>query len=159
MLIPLNIFRIKEITAFLMGLFAPYWVAVGMGWIPIENFTIPQLSSFIQGFAPPANLIKGVIVIGITALWTLILALNNAVRLYAGNTRRRLLNNSVILLGIFSLVAMIVDFNNLTAYLPSFYVAASLQLANAYALWQIPRGRMWLSILAVLYIVAFFFTI
>ncbi|MDE7465650.1 MAG: hypothetical protein K2M59_04385 [Muribaculaceae bacterium] len=159
MLVPLNIFRIKEITSFLLGLFAPYWVAVGMGWIPIENFSIPQFSTFIQGFTPPTNLIKGLVVIGLTALWSLILALNNAVRLYAGNTRRRLLNNSVILLGIFTLVAMIVDFNNLTAYLPSFYLAASLQLANAFALWQIPRGRMWLSILTVIYIVAFFFTI
>lgn len=159
MLIPLKVFRIKEITAFLLGLAAPYWVGVGMGWIPVENFRLPTLTSFHYGDVPAGDLLAGLLTIGFTALWSFLLALNNAVKLYAGNTRRRLLNNTVIILGLASLLGMVVDFNNLTAYLPSFYVAAALQLANAYALWQIPRGRLWLGLLAMTYTVAFFITL
>ena len=159
MLIPLKVFRIKEIAAFIMGLAAPYWVGVGLGLIPIENFTIPTLRGLQNGYLPAGDILAGMLTVGITALWAILLGLNNAVKLYAGNTRRRLLNNTVNILGIVALIDMAIDFNNIVLYLPCLYLAAALQIAHSWTFWQIPRGRVWLAIFALIYTIAFFMTV
>lgn len=147
--------RLKEFMAYLMGLAAPYWVAVGMGIVDISDFNLPRLQSFIDGLASKSDLLVTLITIGFTALTTLILALNNAVKLYAGNSQRRICNNAFMVLGIFMIAAMLVDFSNLPAYVATLYLVSAIEWANLFSLWNIPYSNRWVTLIAAIYIASF----
>lgn len=153
--IMLKCFSLKALGAFLLGLIAPFWVGVGLGLIPPEAFRMPAITSFFDTTASKSDLFFGLLSVGVTAVLGLILALNNSVRLYAGNTRRRLFNMVINLLGFVAVVCLIVDFNNMLVYMATIYMITAVQLANLFALWDVNRGWLWLLTLAALYTAGF----
>lgn len=148
-------FRFREFIALLMGLVAPYWVGIGLGLIPLDSFTLPTLSNLFAGFATKQDLLIGLLNIGLTAIVALFIALNSAVKLYAGNTQRRLYHNSVMVLGIVTMVALAFDFNNLTAYIGTIYMVAAVEYANLFALWHIRKADRWMFFIGMVYVTFF----
>lgn len=148
----LKCLRFKSAIAFLLGLAAPYWVGLGLGIIGIEDFSMPTMTNLFDGYTSKHDLLIGFINIGFTLLLSLILALSNMVRLYAGNTRRRLYNLAIDILGLTSAILMIFDADNMVVYVCTFYMIAAVQLGNLFALRNIHRGNLWLLALSLLYI-------
>ena len=148
-------FRIKEFIAFILGIAAPYWIAIGMGLIPLEAFHLPSFSTLFDKVTPGSELLIGCVTLGFTALVGVIMALNNAVKLYAGNSQRRLYNNAIAVLGLICVAGMILDFNNLPTYLATFFITIAVQIANTFALWNIRRGHLWLWGITVIYVTIF----
>lgn len=145
----------RVVVAYLMGLAAPYWIALGTGLITLEDFTMPMLSNLFSGHATPIGLLTGIINISVTILIGFILAFTNWVKLYAGNTQRRLYNMAINVLGFFCAVCIIIDFNNMVAYLATMYMITALQLANNFRLRNVYKGSRWIIILSTLYIFGF----
>ena len=81
--------------------------------------------------------------------------LYNAVGLYAGNTRRRRLCNCIMMLGWISVVGIVIDVNNIVAYLATLYLALASQLANLFALHQLKSHYTLVTVLSVVYICSF----
>ncbi len=148
-------FHFKEAGAFLLGLIAPYWVGVGLGLIPLENFRMPTFTNLFDGYATQGDLLVGLITIAGTGLIGLVLGLNNWVKLYAGNTHRRLCNGALNVIGVVCILCIIFDSNNMLAYLSTFYLLVAVQLANVFALHSLRRGSIWLLLLCLLYIASF----
>lgn len=153
--IMLKCFSFKALIAFLLGLAAPFWVGVGLGLIPPEAFRMPAITSIFDSTASKSDLFFGLINVAVTVVLGFILALNNAVRLYAGNTQRRLYNAVINLLGFASVACMAADFNNMLVYLDTIYLITAVQLANLFALWDVNRGWLWLLSLGALYVAGF----
>lgn len=151
----LKCMRIRELIAFFLGLIAPYWVAIGLGLISLDKFSLPTLSNLFSGYANPEDIFIILVNVAFTALLLVSLGLSNAMKLYAGNTRRRLFNNSILIIGIFSICAIIIDSDNLPSYLGSLYLCAALQTANFFALGNVPKPRLWLTGVASIYIILF----
>ncbi|MDE5869351.1 MAG: hypothetical protein K2H18_03880, partial [Muribaculaceae bacterium] len=151
----LKCFRFREFVAFLMGICAPYWIAVGMGLVPLEAFHIPEFTNVAVGVTSASDLLVGTVTIGVTALIGILMALNNAVKLYAGNTQRRLYNNAISVLGLICVAGMILDYTNLSTYLASFYMTVAVQIGNTFALWNIRKPTLWLGLLSLTYIIIF----
>ena len=84
-----------------------------------------------------------------------LLSLNNTVRLYAGNTQRRLCNTAINVLGLVCAACMVIDFNNMVVYMATVYMITAIQLANLFALWNIQHGSRWLSGLSLVYVLGF----
>lgn len=148
-------FRFKELAAFLMGIVAPYWIAVGMGIVPPDAFHWPTFTNLWDGFSSKTDIFTGVLNIGLTALVTIILTLNNSVKLYAGNTQRRLYNNAISVIGLICMAGMALDFNNLPTYLATFYMTVAFQIANTFALWTIRKAPVWLGSIVGIYVILF----
>lgn len=144
--------RFKELIALGLGIVAPYWVALGLGIIDIQDLKIPRLANIFSGVIPPSLLFAGLLNVAFTAVISIILGLYNAVKLYAGNTRRRLFNMAFNIIGIASIVCMVIDYNNLSAYLLTFYMSAALQYADLFALWNIRHEWIWTLALCLIYI-------
>lgn len=155
----LNTMRFKEILAFLIGLVAPYWVGFGFGIISPMDFTMPELSGLFSNLNPATDMFVIILNIGVTMVVGILVGLNCLMKLYAGNSRILALNNVVSLLGLFSCAGIILDFNNMPAYLATFYLAASVQLANMFALWPIKRSGLLLQFIALVYIAFFIATL
>ncbi len=151
--------RVKEILAMLLGIISPYWIVLGLGLISPEQLSIPSLTNLFAGGIPRETLFAGCLNLASTAVITLIMALYNGIKLYAGNTRRRLFNFAICIMGLFALCGMVVDFNNFTAYIVTFYMAAAFQYADLFALWNIRRAWVWSLILCSVYVAFFTVTI
>lgn len=156
MAIMAKIFRVKEIVAFLMGLVAPYWVGLGLGLISFSDFRIPQFLLSLPN-ADGNYLILVFASLGTLALTGLVLSLNNAMLIYAGNMRVRTFNNMINLLGFACAIFMIIDFDNFGAYASSFCFAVSVQISNFFVMRRIPQSPVWFWGLLSLFIAFFFF--
>lgn len=142
--------RFKELIAYGMGLVAPWWCVLGTGLVSPDSLDIAPLMRWLTFTSPtPA----GAVQIGIVCWWAfagIIIGLNTAVKLYAGNSKVRSLNNTVALLGLTAIVGMIVDAGHMNAFTGIFYLSLSVQIAQMFALWQMPRARLWLSVTLLL---------
>lgn len=132
-------FHIKEAVALALGLLAPYWVTVGMGIIPLDNFAMPRLINLFDVTMSTGARFFSLVNLGITAVVAFILAIYNSVKLYAGNPRRRLFNIAFNIMGLAMIIFMICDFYNFTAYIVTFYLCCAVQIADMFALWNIRR--------------------
>lgn len=147
----LHVMRVKETLAFLIGLVAPYWVVFGLGILSFDDFNMPQLSNIFSGFAPAADMIIILTNVGLTMIVAILATLNIEVKLFAGNSRIMALNNIIIVTGLGACIGILVDFNNMPAYLGSFYFASSFQTANVFALWKPSRPRVLLTLISLFY--------
>lgn len=148
-------FRIKEFLAMGMGIVAPYWVAVGMGLIDISSFRMPEITNLFSGYVQTQDLVLLMADVGLAAFFGFVLGLNNSIKLYAGNSRINAMNLAINFVGMTSAICMVVDFNNMPAYMMTLYFAVAVQVANLCALWTIKRE--WLLVLIPSLIYAGFF--
>ena len=65
-----------------------------------------------------------------------VVALVNSFKLYAGNSRVNAMNLCVSTLGAFSVICILIDFDNMHAYVTTLYMATAAQIANICALWN-----------------------
>ncbi len=151
-----KILRIKEAVAYFMGLVAPYWVALGLGFISFSDFRIPQFLANLPN-ADGNYLLMVFISLSTLALVGLMLTLNNAMLIYAGNMRVRTSNNMINLLGFVCGICMLIDFDNFGAYTSSFCFAVSVQISNFFAMRRIPQSPIWFWGLLSLFIALFIF--
>lgn len=145
----------KSFIAMLMGVVAPYWIGIGLGIIPLDSFSMPTFTNLFVDFGTKQTLLVGLLNCAVTIVLSLMLALYNAVKLYAGNTRRRLLNNSVIILGVAATICIICDVDNIPVYMATLYMVLAAQLANLFALHNIRRPNTIVFILTFLYLASF----
>ena len=153
--IMLKCFSFKALVAFIMGLAAPYWVGIGFGIIDPVSLEWPIFRHPFEGYASHTDLLVGLLNVGITVIGALLLSLSNAVRLYAGNSRRRIFNMTLNLLGAVACICMVFDFQNLTVYLATIYLVAALQMANMMEFSNPRRPGWWLLSIGMVYAGAF----
>lgn len=142
--------RVKELMAFLLGIVAPWWCAIGTGLLPVGDIRIPSVENF---FTPLARAGQSGIMIAAVAWWSFLavmIGLNAAVRLYAGNSRVRATNNAINALGFIFLIFMIIDFTHVSSYVITLSFVVAVQLGQLFALWPMQRQRIWVLVLLAL---------
>lgn len=141
--------------AFLLGLIAPYWVGLGLGLISLESFRMPELLNLFENIESRQSLLMGLLNCGVTALLGIILMLYNAVKLYVGNIRRRVMNTSLLLLGGVSVLCMLIDINNIHSYIVTLYMVVGFQIANLFDVHVVKHAGFWTILFTLLYILSF----
>lgn len=148
-----QILRFKEFMAMILGLIAPYWVLFGFGVITIDSFHVPDITPIFSAEITP-RLFYMLVGYGIMLALTLLLALNNGMKLYAGNAQIRSYNNIINIFGLTAVAAMIFDTNNITAYTGVLNLWVALQFGNLFTLWHLHKA-IWIFWLIQLSIVLF----
>lgn len=154
-----KVMRGKEVMAYIMGLVAPYWVALGFGLVTFSDFNMPQFFSPLPQVGTGEYFFFIMLSLGTLALIGLTMSLNNAMMIYSGSVRVRNFNNMINLLGFWSFLCMLVDFGNVGAYASTFIFAVSVQIANFFAIRRIPRSSLWFWSLLSVFMLYFIFMI
>lgn len=153
--IVINCLSFKGFSALLMGLAAPYAIVIGFGIADLQDFKMPQLQIlFTRDFYGEQEFILWLNA-AITALIFGLCSLYNAVGLYAGNTRRRKLSNCLMIMGWVAIVCIVLDSNNMAAYLATLYFSLAVQMANLFGLHQIKYRHTMLVSIVALYVLNF----
>ncbi|MDE6443611.1 MAG: hypothetical protein K2K64_04205 [Muribaculaceae bacterium] len=153
--IVMKAFRIKECLAMIMGLVAPYWVGIGLGLIRLDWFTMPEFTNLFSDFTQASERYVLMVGVGLAIFIGSLLALNNSIKLYAGNSRVNAMNMCITLIGGVSILCIVVDFSNMMAYLATMFFTVAVQVANLCALWNIKREWLVVFIPGVIYTVLF----
>lgn len=151
-----KVLKIKETVAYFMGLVAPYWVAFGFGLISFADFRIPHFLVNIPN-ADGNYLLLVFVSLCTLALVGVMMTLNNAMLIYAGNMRVRTANNMINLLGFSCALFMVIDFDNFGAYASSFCFAVAVQVSNFFAMRRIPQSPIWFWGILSLFMALFLF--
>ena len=151
----MKVLRIKETLAFSIGIICPYWIALGIGWIHFSELHYPSINPLFSYNQDPSEFILFLSGIAFAAVVGLIISVANSMKLYAGNSKVNAMNLCVSTLGAASVVCILVDFDNIHAYVLTLYMACAAQLANICALWN--PGMPWLvtTIPSLLYMAIF----
>lgn len=135
----MKVFRFKEVIAILLGFITPYWIGLGLGIVTPADFH-PILPSPIFLSVVPPGLFAAVVVLGVLLLATLLLTLNNLMKLYAGNSRLRNCVNVINIFGLAAALGIVFDFRNIMAYVMMFNMWCALQLGIIFTLWNFKKG-------------------
>lgn len=133
-------FRLREFIAFIFGLIAPYWIAVGMGMISIDAFHFPQTLSAFSATGVNSKIFLTLLAICIMGVLGLIMALYNGVRLFNRNSRLRCMHFSFNIMGLVAILALIFNFNNFEAYYGTIALWFAIQTATLLNLYNVRRS-------------------
>lgn len=132
----MKVLRVKETLAYIIGIICPYWIALGVGWLHFSDFEFPSLSPLFSYREDPSKFFILLSGIAVAAAGGFILTCTNAMKLYAGNKRVNAMNLCVVATGGFATICILVDFDNIHAYVTTLYMACAVQLANICAIWN-----------------------
>ncbi len=135
-LVQMRIMGWRTLSASLLGLLTPWWIVLGLGIVDIDMVSMPESNGFFA------------LIDGSDALWCLIGFLVMGVMLVAGwclnfmkmlsyNAQMRAYMGVISLLSLMTLLAIFVDFGDVSVYLPMLYLCAAFQLSHYFA----NRGR------------------
>lgn len=147
--------RTKEVLATLLGIVAPYWVAVGLGAVSIEQFSLPDLVPDFSGLFSSRALVVLWINFGVSLLSGLLMAFSNSMAIFAGNTETRARNNVITLIIVMTALFVIFNYSNMAAYLPTFYFALAVQVGNFFAYHTVPWRKTIIWTFTGLYLTGF----
>lgn len=137
----MKVLRVKETLALIFGILCPYWIALGTGWLHFSNLHFPSLTPLFSVARDHSDFLFLLIGIFIAALIGIIVAMVNFIKLYAGNSKVNAMNQCVTILGAAAIIFILVDFDNMPAYVTTLYMGCAVQLANICALWN--PGKPW----------------
>ena len=132
----MKVLRIKETIAFLIGIVCPYWIGLGIGWIHFSQLHFPSINPLFSYANDPSEFIILLSGVAFATILGFIMALINSVKLYAGNSKVNSMNLCVSSLGAAAVICILVDFDNIHAYVTTLYMACAVQIANICALWN-----------------------
>lgn len=151
----MKVLRVKETLAFLAGIICPYWIALGIGWLSFSDIHFPSLNPLFTYEEDPSDFFVLLSGIAIAAVTGFLLTFINFMKLFAGNSRVNAMNLCVIALGVVSVICILVDFDNMAAYVTTLFIACAVQIANICALWN-PRMPWTVSVFPSLAYIAIF---
>lgn len=132
----MKVLRIKETLAFIAGIICPFWITLGIGWLKISDFHFPSLTPLFSLTGDISEFFILLIGIALAAAIGFIVTCVNSMKLYAGNSMVNAMNLCISTLGAVCVICIVVDYDNIIAYITSLYLACALQLGNICALWN-----------------------
>lgn len=151
----MKVLRVRETLAFITGILCPYWITLGVGWLHLSDFHFPSLNPLFSYSEDPAEFFILLSAVAIAVVMGFIITLINSVKLYAGNSKVNAMNLCVSTLGAASVVCILVDFDNIHAYVTTLYLACAVQISNICALWNPKMPWLVTTIPSFLYIGVF----
>ena len=151
----MKVLRLKELLAFFVGILCPWWIMLGFGLISFSDFRLPSLVPFFGLERDHTDIFFLLIGIGLAVIIGLLTALSNFMKLYAGNSRVNAMNLCLYTLGAACVICILIDYENIPAYVITLYMVTAVQVANICALWNIARPWLVTALPSLLFVLLF----
>ena len=145
-------FRIRELIAFIFGLLAPYWIAMGLGIVSPLQFRLPDSLAVFNAASVENDIFISLLAVGAMSVIGIILALYNGVKLFTRNSRLRCMHTTFNIMGFVSVLAVIFDFNNFVAYTGTIALWVAVETATLLSLYRLRQPGVALGILLLIFL-------
>lgn len=131
-MVQMKVFGAKTVCAALLGLITPVWILMGFGILKPGDFYVPQIVSIISS---TENI--QLMAVAVSAIFTLGLGISfilmNFIKMLTYNSRIRAANGFLTVMLIFTMLFFLVDFNNMSAYIPTLNWLIAYQIGHYFA--------------------------
>lgn len=143
----------RSVTAALLGLATLPWILFGCGVLSLGDVRWPE---FVGTFSmlDVSDMVMVFVTVGLTALLGIIFLCGNVIKLLSYNARNRANNGFLALLMITTVVLILVDYGNLSIYLPLLSLTSAYQAAHFFS-----SRRHKSSYIPILLIIALYITL
>lgn len=145
-------FHIRELFAFIFGLAAPYWIAIGLGWVSFDSFRSLEIHTAFSAGRLDASTVPAFVGSAILAIGALVMALYNGLRLYSRNSRLRCMHLTINLLGMVAGFALIFDHSNFLTYYGTLSLWFAVEIASVFDLYQLRKPQIALLISLLIFL-------
>ena len=146
--VQMRIFDLRTLLAALIGIVTPPWIAVGSGCVELDSLPRPDFATPDLHIDSPAA-ITVLAVAAVVIISGICFASANLIKVYSYNSRTRAFNGYYTVLFLATVLLTLIDFNNLTSYLPLLMAMTAYQAAHFFST---RRGgsRSWIGIVILM---------
>ena len=144
--VQMRIFTLKTALASTFGLLTVWIILLGFGIIEWNDIRFPEITS-VFGTLELNRTLYLLVVACLTSFLLLVSIMMNVFKTMAYNARARAYNGALTLVSAVCIVAMIVNYNNLMAYIPLLNACAAYQITHYFV--NHHYDRQYLGVLAV----------
>lgn len=143
----MRIFSVKTLLAVMMGIITPVWIMVGFGLVSLTNVEMPHFVNVFTALDSERAL-HMLISVGFTLVLLVVLCALNLMKVYNYNSKMRAYNGFLVILSVATAILVLVDFTNLTIYLPLLNCCCAFQVGHFFSVKQ--SRRSYLAILGII---------
>lgn len=125
----MKIFNWRTFLSSVFGIATPWIILFGFGIISPQDFHLPEVVSIFRAYADDSVLYL-LAISAFTAFMLVNAIAMNLSRTIAYNARARAFNGALTLVGMITIAAIAINYNNLLAYLPLLNVCAAYQITH-----------------------------
>lgn len=125
--------NVRSVLAVLLGLITPFWIVLGTGIVELDEIQAPQLVNIWNNFDMEQSGYI-VVILSVTVFLTLVLLFTNVLQIINYKMQVRAYNGFFLVLTIFTMIMMAVDYNNVMVYLPLLNLCLSIQIAHSFTI-------------------------
>lgn len=142
----MQIFNIRSFLASVFGIATPWIILLGFGIVDPADFHFPHVIGLFGAFAEDSA-VYFLVVSAFTAFLLIAAIVLNLSRTIAYNARSRAFNGALTIVSLVTVGAILLNYNNLLAYLPLLNACAAFQITH----WFVNHrfDRQWIAILSI----------
>lgn len=151
----MGVLNLKGMLAMLFGLITPFWIVLGLGLVTPADFHVPQING-IWHLAGMNETTLPLAVAAVTAVLGIVLAALNMTVIMNYRMQTRVYNAFLVITLAVTVVAMCVNYLDVTVFLPLLGLMVAVQMAHAHTLRATRPYRYVFVILFMASCIAFF---
>lgn len=151
--VQMRILTFRTLLAAGIGIVTPVWILLGLGVIRLDEIALPDFTN-IFSLLDRDDAILILASAGFTVLVTIVTGVANFMKIYGYNSRARAFNGFFGILAGTTIMLLLVDFSNITVYLPLLNCCAAFQVGHFFVINR--HRRTYIPIIALILIYAAF---
>lgn len=145
--VQMRVFSLRTCLAAFMGLVTPAWILLGFGIVNISDMQWPEME-VVWSMFDAADMVQAFVTVGFTVLMGIVFTVANILKILSYNSRVRAFNGFLTLLLMFTVIFMLLNFNNFTLYIPLLNVLVAYQVGHFFTYRR--QRRSYLAILMLI---------
>ena len=150
----MGIFNRRTLAAAFMGLLTPWIILLGFGIVSPGELHFPEFVSVFSAIDFEDTLLL-IFAIGFTAILTLVCYIFMLMRTIAYNARARAFNGAFLVVTLITMLAMCIDYYNITSYIPMLNFCAAMEVTHFFSVHRAEKSFIAIFSLLTVYAVLF----
>lgn len=150
----MKIMNVRTIGAALLGIVTPWWILLGFGIVSPDGIHYPEVVSIFDAINFNQAIALAVTV-GITVLLTISAYMLTLLKSMTYNAKSRSFGSFIAVMTAVTIVAMVIDYTNITAYVAMLNFCAAFQLSHFFLLHKNEKSYIAISIILSVYLVLY----
>ena len=150
----MKILNLRTIGAASLGIVTPWWILLGFGLVSLGDLHIPRVVSIFDAINFNEAIALAVTV-GLTVLLTLSAYMLTLLKSMTYNAKSRSFGSFIAVMTAMTIVAMVIDYTNITAYVTLLNFCAAYQLSHFFLLHKSEKSYIAVTIILAIYFVLY----
>lgn len=129
----MRVMSLRSVFAMLFGIATPLWISLGLGLLTIDEIAVPHVvtpwSSMVVTYS-----VYEIMLAVITSFVLVVLIGVNVLRIISYKMQVRAYNGFFLILSLFTMVMMVLHYDNMLTYLPILNMCLAVQIAHTFTI-------------------------